>query len=460
MKISFLGAAKQVTGSMHLIELDSGYKILLDCGLDYEQLKHFHYYPNDKFPFSVTDIDLVILSHAHIDHSGNLPNLIRQGFSGQIICTPPTAELVGNLLLDSAKIQDYEYRKNKKGKLKKPKPLYGEKDVQHTLEQLFTLHYHQLFKINNEISMEFFDAGHLLGAAVVKLTINEKNKNKTILFTGDIGRNGSELLSDAETLPEVDIIISESTYGDRMHIIKQSSEDELMSYVQSCCIDKMGKLIIPAFSVGRTQSILFTLHKLYRQGKLPEMPIYVDSPLAIKSTYIYENYIDTLNEDAKAFYQKHRFLFKFDNLKLIEGRDDLALSGGLTDRCIIVSAAGMVEGGRIQQHVSNHISSPYATILIAGYCAEGTLGHKLLQGMSSITIKGKEHLIYAQIAQTDVFSSHADKNQLFAMLSPHKNSDIYLVHGDEKNMNGLANNLKESGCKKVIMPESGQSFTY
>lgn len=231
-----------------------------------------------------------------------------------------------------------------------------------------------------------------------------------------------------------------------------------MSYVQSCCVlDKMGKLIIPAFSVGRTQAILFTLHKL---GKLPDMPIYVDSPLAIKSTYIYEDFIDTLNEDAKAFYQKYRFLFRFDNLKLIEGRDDLALSGGLTDRCIIVSAAGMVEGGRIQQHVSDRISSPYATILIAGYCAEGTLGHKLLQGLSSITIKGKEHLIYAHIAQTDVFSSHADKNQLFDMLSTHKTSDIYLVHGDEKNMTALAKNLIESGCKNVVMPESGQTFSY
>jgi len=182
--------------------------------------------------------------------------------------------------------------------------------------------------------------------------------------------------------------------------------------------------------------------------------------LAIKSTYIYEDHINLLNEDARNFYKQNNTLFRFDQLKLIEGRDDLALSGGLTDRCIIVSAAGMVEGGRIQQHVSNHISSPYATILIAGYCAEGTLGHKLLQGMSSIKIKGREHAVYAEIAQTDVFSSHADKNQLFGMLSEHKESSIFLVHGDELNMNALADRLREDGCKKVTMPEAGQSFDF
>ncbi|MBI3233710.1 MAG: MBL fold metallo-hydrolase, partial [Bacteroidetes bacterium] len=274
MKISFWGAAKQVTGSMHLIELKSGYKVLLDCGLDYEQQKNFHYNPDGSFPFSPMDIDLLILSHAHIDHSGNIPNLIKRGFSGKIICTEPTSELVGHLLLDSAKIQYYEYRKSKKGKVKTPKPLYGEKDVKQTIEQLKPLAYYNKVAINKELSIEFIDAGHLLGAAAVVLEINEEgSKSKKLVFTGDVGRNGSELLNDPDKLPACDVIISESTYGGRVHRIKQSGEDELMSYIQSCCIDKMGKLIIPAFSVGRTQALLYTIHKLFKKGKLPDMPI-------------------------------------------------------------------------------------------------------------------------------------------------------------------------------------------
>lgn len=460
MKLIFRGAAKQVTGSMHEIITASGFRILLDCGLDYEQQRDFHYTPQVVFPFKPSEVDLLILSHAHIDHSGNIPNLMKQGFKGKIICTPPTEALVEQLLLDSAKIQDYEYRKSKKGKARTPKPMYGEKEVQYSMDHIYTWPFGKWLEINDEVSMLFIEAGHILGAAAVHLTINEPRKKHRLTFTGDWGRNGSELIKDPPPLPESDIILCESTYGGRVHKVTRSTEEELMEYIQDCCIDRMGKLIIPAFSVGRTQSIIFTLHKLFRKGLLPEMPIYVDSPLAIRSTHIYDDYDMLLNEEAREFRKLYGHLFRFDQLKLIEGRDDLLMRGGLTERGIIVSAAGMVEGGRIQQHVANHISNPYATILIAGYCAEGTLGHRLLQGQQFIKIKGRDYPVYARIAQTDVFSSHPDKHQLEGLLTQHKNSDIYLVHGDVQNMNALADSIKSAGCQKVMMPSANEEFEY
>ncbi|MSQ78407.1 MAG: MBL fold metallo-hydrolase [Flavobacteriaceae bacterium] len=458
MKLIFWGAARQVTGSMHLIELHDGYRILLDCGLDYEQKRNFHYAPQVSFPFEPTSIGCVILSHAHIDHSGNIPNLVRQGFRGQILCTPPTLQLSRQLLLDSAKIQSYEYKKGKKGKVKSPKPLYTTSNVNESMEQFVTLDFHKPFRLHEHVEMEFCGAGHLLGAAAVLLKIEDKGKLKTLYFTGDRGRNNSPLTPDAEPIQKCDALISESTYGNRNHRKGIDPAEELMQFVESCCVQKNGRLIIPAFSVGRTQAILFCLKKLHEQGKLPPIKVFVDSPLAIKGIDIYEKNIHLLNDEAREFLKSHGDLFHWENLQLVEDAEHSKELDSYFDPCIIVSAAGMVEGGRIQQHVANNISNPYSTILIAGYCAEGTLGHRLLQGMQTIRIKNRELPVYATVASTDAFSSHADGEQLTYDILQANAGKTFLVHGEGLNMETLQQKLEEGGLPEVWLPEAGDEF--
>ncbi len=457
MQITFCGAARQVTGSMHLLTLDNGYKILLDCGLDYEQKKNFHYSPPNSFPFDPASIDVVILSHAHIDHSGNLPNLVRQGFGGRIICTPATSELSYHLLLDSARIQDHDYRKNRRKKIQTPKPLYTEKNVKQTVAQFKTVPFHKPYAIAPGVTLTFGIAGHLLGAAFVQLKINEGGKEKSLVFTGDWGRANAPLLKDPESLPECDVLISESTYGGRLHRPNIDPEAELLEFVTSTCVTQRGKLIIPAFSVGRTQSIVYTLNKLARKGLLPDVKVFVDSPLAIKSTNIYSSYRNDLNAETAEFAHSFNDLFNFPNLQLIEDQSDNFLLDNYFEPCVIVSAAGMVEGGRIQTHIANHISNNYATILIAGFCSPGTLGHDLLQGRQTITVKGRPMAVYARIASTDAFSSHADANGLCFAISENntKTRKTCLVHGDEGNMNELSVLLKKNGVSDIFIPNRG-----
>ena len=466
MKLSFWGAAQQVTGSMYLLELNSGYKILIDCGLDYEKDEDTSF--RDKnlyFPFEPADIDVVILTHAHIDHSGNLPTLVRQGFTGNIICTPATADLTQLLLNDSVNVQRNELRKAKGKKKKKVSknllPLYTEKHVGETLEQFLTVNFNRKFELDNELTLTFREAGHILGAASVELEINENGKTKRIGFTGDLGRDGSKLIKDAVPMQNLNYLVSESTYGGRHHKILTSAEEDLMQHITNTCIKVNGRLVIPAFSVGRTQSILFTLHQLYQKGLLPDIKIFVDSPLAIKSTYVYHKYRDLLNDEAKAFDETYGDLFDFDLLHLVDDAQESEELRYYHKPCIIVSAAGMVEGGRIQQHVSDNIQNPYSTILIAGFCAPGTLGYRLLQGQPTIFIKGKEKQIFATIASTDVFSAHPDNDGLVTYINNSLNNNlksIFLVHGDEEAMQALKSKLSNITQTEIEIPLKGDIF--
>ncbi len=470
MKLSFLGAAKQVTGSMYLITLESGYKILIDCGMDYEMKKN-PVSRGNLFPFEPVTLDLVILTHAHIDHSGNLPALTAGGYKGPIICTPATAELTEFLLFDSANIQWNDYRKNL-GRTKKtrrdfiPKPLFTEKQVQECVDQFLTLHLHKSFKINDQVSIKLIEAGHLLGAASIELTLTEKGVTQKIGFTGDLGRSNSKLVKNGEVFSDINYLVTESTYGGRKHLVEKNPEDELLDYIQKTCIEFRGRLVIPAFSVGRTQAIVFTIHQLKQKGFIPSwLKVFVDSPLAIKSTPVYERHPYLLNEEAADFLKTHGNLFHFDGIEYLEGMDEHDELMNYFEPCIIISAAGMVEGGRIQEHVSNNIENPYSTILIAGYCADGTLGHRLLQGQSSIRIKNTERNIYAKIARTDVFSSHPDHNEVKNyVLTAIKNSDqklrkVFLVHGDIPHLQAMQDDLAASGLSdKVVVPDMLEEF--
>ena len=453
MKYTCWGAAKQVTGSMHLLELDSGYKILVDCGIDYEDKDNKTI--NSHFQFNPKDIDVLLLTHAHIDHSGNIPNLVKQGFQGEIICTEPTAFLLDKLWIDSVNIQNNNFNRRKTARL------YGFKEVKEANEQLLTVNFNQKFTLNSEVSCTFHEAGHIIGAASIRLEVTEENSIKTIGFTGDLGNPGSKLIVDPEPMQGLNYLITETTYGNRQHKEKRSPEDVLIEYVTKTCVDQEGRLIIPAFSVGRTQAILFTLKKLFNTGILPPIRVFADSPLALASSNIHNRFSDYLNDEAKNNMLVDGSLFDFKSLYLVEDKSDLEDMELYRDSCIIVSSAGMLEGGRIQHHISDHIQNPSCTILIAGFCSPGTLGAQLLEGRSMIRVKGNDKYVYAKIDQTDVFSAHPDTDGLqdyFEATHTDQLTKIFFVHGEEESMYELKSLLSDDLQKKVVIPSKGESF--
>lgn len=453
MKYTCWGAAKQVTGSMHLLELDSGYKILVDCGIDYEDKDNKTI--NSHFQFNPKDIDVLLLTHAHIDHSGNIPNLVKQGFKGEIICTEPTAFLLDKLWIDSVNIQNNNFNRRKTARL------YGFKEVKEANEQLLTVNFNQKFTLNSEVSCTFHEAGHIIGAASIRLEVTEGNSIKTIGFTGDLGNPGSKLIVDPEPMQGLNYLITETTYGNRQHKEKRSPEDVLIEYVTKTCVDQEGRLIIPAFSVGRTQAILFTLKKLFNTGILPPIRVFADSPLALASSNIHNRFSDYLNDEAKNNMLVDGSLFDFKSLYLVEDKSDVEDMELYRDSCIIVSSAGMLEGGRIQHHISDHIQNPSCTILIAGFCSPGTLGAQLLEGRSMIRVKGNDKYVYAKIDQTDVFSAHPDSDGLqdyFEATHTDQLTKIFFVHGEEESMYELKSLLSDDLQKKVVIPSKGESF--
>lgn len=468
MNITFWGAARQVTGSMYLLSLDSGYNVLVDCGLDYERRDEFES-NNRNFPFLPEEIDLVILTHAHIDHSGNLPNLVRQGYKGQILCTDATVELSRNLLIDSLNVQRIESDKKhnkkrsrklsaRKSKSEQAATLYNRADIDRTHEAMVGIAFNKPFEISEEIKIEFFEAGHILGAASVRISVKEHGKITNIGFTGDLGNYGSKLVKDPVPMPELDYLISESTYGGRLHSHSGDAGSILSEFVNNTCVKNKGKLVIPAFSVGRTQSVLFTFKQLFAEGKLPPVKIFTDSPLAIKTTRLYADHIANLNDEAREFFARHGDLFNFPELHTIEKDSDSKLISMLPEPAVIISAAGMVEGGRIQEHVRNNISDPYSTVLIAGYCAEGTLGAELLKGKPTVLINKRPRQVYAKVARTDVFSAHPDRDGLmnyFKASGLNNLKKLFLVHGDFTSMQSLKEHI---GLDSVYLPEMGECF--
>lgn len=456
MKLTFWGAAQQVTGSMFLLQTDAGFKILIDCGLSYE--KHQSLDENLAFEFEPSSVNTVILTHAHIDHSGNLPTLIKQGFNGNIICTEPTAALVRGLLDDSASIQALK-QKRSKGKSGR---LYGFKEVKDTLDQVLTLPFYKSFELNNEVNITLYEAGHILGAASVLVDVKEKSGHKRIGFTGDLGPVKSAIIVPPKPMPSLDYLVSESTYGNRMHKDTVSAEDLLLKHIKETCVDQPGRLIIPAFSIGRTQSILFTLNKLFRSNRLPNVRIINDSPLAIEGSRIHEAFISNLNEDAREFYAQNGSLLEFKNLYTIEDEEDEELLGNHVHASVIVSSAGMMEGGRIQQHISNNLQNPFCRILVAGFCAPGTLGHDLLHHKGTLRIKNNVKNVYAVVKSTDVFSAHPDSKGLIEYVeSTAQESNlkrVFLVHGDEESLRDFKSTLDNLDICNITIPKRGQSF--
>jgi len=448
MKITFCGAAGTTTGSQHLIEVN-GQRILLDCGL-YQGKRSEAIQRNQRFPFDAAKVDAVVLSHCHIDHSGNLPNLVKQGFTGNIYATTATRDLCAIMLPDSAHIQmsDVEWLNKKRKVAGEPllEPIYTQLDADRAMQQFVTTGYNRPLVIGDGVKLTFIDAGHVLGSAQVVLDIMDRStgRQQRLLFSGDVGRPNNDLLADAAPCENVDHIIMESTYGGRTHELAAHTSDHICAIIRRA-LERRGKVIIPAFAVERTQQLLYTLDKLRHENCIPLVDTYVDSPLAVSATEIFRLHMDSLKPSVREALFMRRDPFGFDGLSLIRDRNDSIALNDLHGTAIIISASGMAESGRILHHLRNNVENPANTILFVGYCAENTLGWKLRQGWKRVNILGDEFHVRAQIEILDSFSGHADHGELMGWVNritgPKKN--IFLVHGEPDRSNTLRAALHE-----------------
>jgi len=469
MKLKFCGAAREVTGSAHLLTLDSGYQILLDCGLYQgynDEMEDF----NRQFPFDPTNVDCLILSHAHIDHTGRVPKLVRDGFRGDIHSTHATRSLCSIMLLDSANIQEkdaayYNRKLKEKGEsfddIAFREPLYTKADVQRSMD-LFTGHaYDRWFRLNDQVEVLFRDAGHILGSASVTLRIQEGDRTVHLGFSGDVGRPDRPILRDPQDMPQLDYLICESTYGNRDHTSAPEENDALLRIIRSTCVEQKGKLIIPAFSVGRTQELVYMLDKLETAGELPRIPVYVDSPLSVNATMIFASHPECFDQNLSEYMLIDPNPFGFNGLKYIRKTEDSIALNDMDRPAIIISSAGMINAGRIKHHVRNNITDPRNTILIVGYCAPQTPGGRLREGADELRLFGKEYPVKAAVKIMDSFSAHADRNELWDFMAPQQAQlkTVFLVHGTYDRQEPFAHLLRERGIRNVKIPRLHQEFT-
>ena len=460
MNIQFLGAARTVTGSMHLISVN-GSKILLDCGM-FQGKRSEAYERNRNFPFDPKSIDAVILSHAHIDHAGNLPNLVKNGYRGPIYSTEATRDLCNIMLYDSAYIQerDIEYVNKKHQKRREPQvePLYGVVDVTTALSQFIGVKYHDPIQPVQGITAAFFDAGHILGSAVVVLEAEENGKRKRIGFTGDLGRKSVPIIKDPEPIGSVDVLISESTYGGKLHDPVTGMKGSLCQVIKQTA-DRGGKVIIPSFSVGRTQDIVYLLSELFDEGRLPVVPIYVDSPLAVNASDIFRQHAECFDTETLNHLKAHEDPFGFNRLVYVRTVEESKKLNNIRSSCVIISASGMCEGGRIVHHLANNIEDPKNTILIVGYQAEHTLGRRLVEKAPEVNIFGDVHKLNAEVVVLNSFSAHAGQDELVEYIGSADGKQlkqVFLVHGEMAQSEKLAEVLQTKGLKNVQIPARGE----
>lgn len=463
MKIAFHGAARTVTGSKHLITLKNNTQILLDCGL-FQGMGHVTDKLNDYFGFDAKKITYMILSHAHIDHCGLLPKLVAEGFNGKIFCTSATMDLARILMMDSAKIQEqdaeFANRHLRQGE-EMEEALYTEDDVVKTVSQMKIVEYEEDFEIEPGIRLKFTDAGHILGSAAVHLTITEDGKPTRITFSGDVGRYGDLLLKSPQQFDQADYILMESTYGDSLHKDLDPIENMLLEIINNTCNLKKGKVIIPAFAVGRTQELLYALNGLELKGKLPDIPYYVDSPLSSKATEILKNHPEVYNNGVKETLKIDHDVFAFKGLRFIESVEESKALNEDARPCVIISASGMAEAGRVKHHIRNNIGNAKNTILMVGYCEPNSLGGKLIAGQKVVDIFRDKYEVKAEVRAIKSMSAHGDYEDLLRFLSaqdPAKVKQLFLVHGEYEVQQHFATRLKDHGFKHVAIPEYHQEF--
>lgn len=464
MRIEFKGAARTVTGSKYLITLYSGKTILLDCGL-FQGKDATDSNFNKNLGFDPTKVDYVILSHAHIDHSGAIPYLVKQGFKGQIYCTMATKDLCQIMLIDSAHIQEADVKYVNKARIQKNlepiEPLYTIEDAQASLVHFQGINYDKWIKIDDEVELCFTVIGHILGAGAINLKIKENGNVHKLCYTGDIGRPNHKIIKSPKPYFEADYIITESTYGNRLHASTENSEKRLLEIVYETCVVKKGKLIIPAFSLGRTQEIVYALDQLEHNGQLPPIEVYVDSPLSTNATEILKKHPECFNQNILNYMKIDTDPFGFNRLHYITEIEE-SKQINLTDNpCIIISASGMMEAGRIVHHLANNISNPKNTILVVGYCSPQTLGYKIANGTKTIKIFGDEYEVKADVKVMDEYSAHGDYNEMISYLTTQDSSkvkELFLVHGEYEVQVEYREKLENAGFKTVRIPDINSEY--
>ena len=483
MKIQFLGATREVTGSKHLVTTDSGHTILLDCGM-YQGKGMETDAANRDLGFDPKQLDCVVLSHAHIDHSGLIPYIYKLGFRGDVYCTPATRDLCALMLADTAFIQEQDVRTynkkidrqhphKEKGKKYKIEPLYTQHDVEGAMRHFVTYSYGRRFRLFDDVLLTFTNSGHMLGSAICSLEVYEEDKNpngtsspearrwKKLTYTGDIGRAYSHILPSPQVFPQCDYLICESTYGDRLHEDPMATEEQLLGVVDDTCIYRKGQLLIPSFSVGRTQEIVYVLNQLYNDGRLPHIPVYVDSPMSTNATEIFRLYPEEMNEEVRDTMRFDPDPFGFNTLRYITDIRESKALNHKEEPCIIISASGMLEAGRIKHHVANHISDPRCTILIVGYCEPTTLGARIQQpGLKWISIFGMDRKIKAQITKIEGFSGHGDYHEMTDYLTRSLQAGevqrTFVVHGELAAAEAYKEHLHDAGFRHIEIPEKGE----
>lgn len=463
MTITFHGAAGTVTGSKHLIKLNNGTQILLDCGM-FQGLGEETEELNGHFGFNPAKIDYLILSHAHIDHCGLIPRMVAEGFKGTIFSTAPTMDLARVLLNDSAGIQEsdvaYINRKREKRGQAPVKPLYTEDDVMEAMRLFKIVEYNEDFEIDSRITLCFTDAGHIIGSAAVHLSILEDGKYKQVSFSGDVGRYGDMLLKNPQTFPQADYIILESTYGDSYHKDLEPIERQLHEIIHQTCILKNGKVIIPAFSVGRTQELLFALNALELKGILPDVAYYVDSPLSEKATIVLKDHTEVYNNRVQQILKYDDDVFQFKGLKFIQSVEESVSLNDDPRPCVIISSSGMAEAGRVKHHIKNSLSNEKNTILLVGYCEPRSLGGQLMAGKKVVQIFGDEYDVRSEVKVIRSMSAHGDADDLLKFLScqdPEQVKKIFLVHGEEHVQKVFRGKLQDAGFADIMIPEQHQT---
>ncbi len=470
--LTFHGAAGTVTGSKHLLEVvrpdGTHQRVLLDCGMfQGEALRDATHDPNRRFGFDPRAIDAFVLSHAHIDHSGLVPRLVREGYTGPIHATQATEDLCAIMLMDSAHIQEYDHRfdverARERGHAHEvEEALYTTADVPPAMALFRALPYGEPREIVPGVVLTFTDTGHILGSAAVHLDINDGERELRLTFSGDVGRYVDRLLPDPEPFRQADVVICESTYGDRDHSPLKEAEDELMRHVHDTCVVRGGRLIIPAFSVGKTQEVLYALNTLSNDGKLPRIPVFVDSPLAISATDIARKHAALFRDAVRAELEQDPDLFAFPGVEFLRTPERSKALNARHEPCIIISASGMMEAGRVRHHLRHALPDPRNGVLVVGFCAPGTLGDRLLNGAEEVGLFGERVPVKARIMRMDFYSAHADRTELsrfMACQEPAAVERLFLVHGVDDARAALRARFEEQGFARVDLPQRGERF--
>jgi len=459
MKIAFHGAARTVTGSKHLLSLTNGKKYLLDCGMfqgmgaDTDRL-------NREWGFNPSEVDFLILSHAHIDHSGLIPKFVKDGFTGTIFCTPATKELTQILLLDSAEIQEddakFSNKRRAANNLPYVGPLYSIEDAKKCMDKFTTVEYGGWYKIDENVSLQYTDAGHIIGSAAVHLAITENNTTSRLTFSGDVGRYRDVILRSPEVFSQADYILIESTYGNSLHEDVTTTPEQLLQWIVKACLQKKGKLIMPAFSVGRTQELLFSLNELELQKRLPPVSYFIDSPLSVEATQVMKNYPRYFNKTIQKIMETDKDPFGFAGLRYIKTVDESKSLNYFTDPCVIISASGMADAGRVKHHISNSIENSRNTILMTGYCEPNSLGGRLIAGAKEVSIYGIKHEVNAEIGAIRSMSAHGDYEDLSQFLScqdARAVKKLFLVHGEYDVQQAFRDRLLKKGFTDIEIPD-------